>query len=269
MIMMRKCHLNTCPVGIATQDPVLRAKFRAQPENVINFFFFIAEQVRAVHGADGLPQLRRNGGPCGHAGNAAGQRALEGQGHRFFGHSLQPADAQRVARRCVQAQDHGLAEALDYKLIDHAREAIENGTPIEIKLPIRNVHRTVGAMLSGEIARRYGSAGLPDDTIHFQFTGSRRPELRRIPGQGRDAGTRRRRQRLRGQRTFGRTADRLSAAHFHVPTGREYPDRQRGAVRRDQRRGVLQRHGGRALRGAQFGRAPRWWKAWAITAAST
>src|SRR5205814_5364409 len=83
-----------------------------------------------------------------------------------------PEMPSRIARRCVQAQDHGLAQALDYKLIDHARDAIENGTPIEIKLPIRNVHRTVGAMLSGEIARRYGSAGLPENTIQFQFTGS-------------------------------------------------------------------------------------------------
>jgi glutamate synthase domain-containing protein 3 len=78
----------------------------------------------------------------------------------------------RIARRCVQPQDHGLDQALDYKLIDHARETIEGGAPIVIKLPIRNIHRTVGAMLSGEIARRHGSAGLPDGTIHFQFTGS-------------------------------------------------------------------------------------------------
>ena len=83
-----------------------------------------------------------------------------------------PEMPSRIARRCVQAQDHGLSEALDYKLIEFARDSIDNGTPIEIKLPIRNVHRTVGAMLSGEIARRHGSAGLPDDTIRFQFTGS-------------------------------------------------------------------------------------------------
>ncbi len=83
-----------------------------------------------------------------------------------------PPMPSRIARRCVQKQDHGLDQALDYKLIDHAREALDDRTPIEIQLPIRNVHRTVGAMLSGEIARRYGSAGLPDDTIHFHFTGS-------------------------------------------------------------------------------------------------
>jgi glutamate synthase domain-containing protein 3 len=85
---------------------------------------------------------------------------------------FRPEMPSRVARRWVQAQDHGLDQALDYKLIDHAREAIRNRTPIEIKLPIRNIHRTVGAMLSGEIARRYGSAGLPENTIKFHFTGS-------------------------------------------------------------------------------------------------
>ncbi len=83
-----------------------------------------------------------------------------------------PPAPRRVARRCVDVQDHGLDQALDYKLIDHARDALDHAVPIEIKLPIRNIHRTVGAMLSGEIARRYGSAGLPDDTIRFQFTGS-------------------------------------------------------------------------------------------------
>jgi glutamate synthase domain-containing protein 3 len=83
-----------------------------------------------------------------------------------------PTTPSRVARRCVQAQDHGLSDALDFKLIDLAHDSIENGTPVEIKLPIRNVHRTVGAMLSGEIARRHGSAGLPDDTIRCKFTGT-------------------------------------------------------------------------------------------------
>jgi glutamate synthase domain-containing protein 3 len=83
-----------------------------------------------------------------------------------------PTMPSRIARRCVEPQDHGLNQALDYKLIDHARDSIENGTPMEVKLPIRNVHRTVGAMLSGEIARRHGSQGLPEDTIKFYFTGS-------------------------------------------------------------------------------------------------
>ena len=96
----------------------------------------------------------------------------KGKGLDFSAILYNPVVPERIARRCVQPQDHGLAQALDYQLIDHAREAIENQSPVEIKLPIRNVHRTVGAMLSGEIARRYGSAGLPDDTIRFEFNGS-------------------------------------------------------------------------------------------------
>ena len=171
-IMMRKCHLNTCPVGIATQDPELRKKFHGKPEDVINFFFFIAEQVRLNMAQMGFRTFDEM------VGRVDMLDAREAIGHwKAKGIDLSailynPPTPSRIARRCVQPQDHGLSQALDYKLIDHARDAIENGTPVEIKLPIRNVHRTVGAMLSGEIARRHGSAGLPDDTIKFQFTGS-------------------------------------------------------------------------------------------------
>jgi glutamate synthase (NADPH/NADH) large chain len=175
-IMMRKCHLNTCPVGIATQDPALRAKFTGTPENVVNFFFFIAEQVRAYMAQMGfrtfdemvgrVDMLERRKVPVDWEAH------WKAKDIDLSAILYNPPAPHRVARRCVEAQDHGLDQALDYKLIDNARDALENATPIEIKLPIRNVHRTVGAMLSGEIARRYGSAGLPDDTIRFQFNGS-------------------------------------------------------------------------------------------------
>jgi glutamate synthase domain-containing protein 2/glutamate synthase domain-containing protein 1/glutamate synthase domain-containing protein 3 len=171
-IMMRKCHLNTCPVGIATQDPQLRKKFQGTPENVINFFFFIAEQVRQHMAQLGFRTFDEM---VGKVEMLDARRAIDhwkAKGIDLSAILYSPRVPSRIARRCVQAQDHGLQQALDYKLIDHARDAIENGTPIEIKLPIRNVHRTVGAMLSGEIARRYGSAGLPDNTIKFHFTGS-------------------------------------------------------------------------------------------------
>ena len=171
-IMMRKCHLNTCPVGIATQDPVLRAKFAGQPEHVINFFFFIAEQVRRHMARMGFRTFDEM---VGRVDMLEARKALEhwkAQGIDLSMLLYNPPTPGRIARRCVQPQDHGLEQALDYKLIDHAHDALEHGTPIEIRLPIRNVHRTVGAMLSGEIARRYGSAGLPDDTIRFRFTGS-------------------------------------------------------------------------------------------------
>ncbi|MGB7761366.1 MAG: glutamate synthase large subunit [Bryobacteraceae bacterium] len=171
-IMMRKCHLNTCPVGVATQDPALRAKFRGAPEHVINFFFYLAEQVRGYMAQMGFRTFDEMVGRVDMLETRAALDHWKAKGLDLSMLLYNPQVPLRVARRCVQAQDHGLEQALDYKLIDHARETIEGGEPIVIKLPIRNIHRTVGAMLSGEIARRHGSAGLPDGTIHFQFTGS-------------------------------------------------------------------------------------------------
>jgi len=171
-IMMRKCHLNTCPVGIATQDPALRAKFQGTPEQVINFFFFIAEQVRQYMAQMGFRTFDEM---VGRVDMLDARKAVDHWKAKGIDLSMilyHPQVPSRVARRCMTAQGHGLDQALDYKLIDHAREAIENGTPVEIKLPIRNIHRTVGAMMSGEIARKHGSAGLPDDTIHCTFNGS-------------------------------------------------------------------------------------------------
>jgi glutamate synthase domain-containing protein 2/glutamate synthase domain-containing protein 3 len=171
-IMMRKCHLNTCPVGIATQDPALRAKFQGTPENVVNFFFFIAEQVRQYMAQMGFRRFDEMVGRVDMLDTRQAGEHWKAKDIDLSAILYYPEMPSRIARRCVQAQDHGLSEALDYKLIEFARDSIDNGTPMEIKLPIRNVHRTVGAMLSGEIARRHGSAGLPDDTIHFQFSGS-------------------------------------------------------------------------------------------------
>jgi len=171
-IMMRKCHLNTCPVGIATQDPALRAKFQGTPENVINFFFFIAEQVRQHMARMGFRTFDEM---VGRVDMLEARTALDHWKAKGLDLSMilyNPRTPSRIARRCIQKQDHGLDEALDYKLIDHAKGALEDGRHVDFKLPIRNVHRTVGAMLSGEIARRYGSAGLADDTIHFHFDGS-------------------------------------------------------------------------------------------------
>src|SRR5450432_2460778 len=171
-IMMRKCHLNTCSVGIATRDPELRKLFKGQPEHVINFFFFLAEQVREYMAQLGF---RKVDDMVGRVDMLDAQPAVDhwkARGLDFSAILYSPPVPGRVARHCVQAQDHGLQQALDYQLIQYAREALELRTPVEMKLPIRNIHRTVGAMLSGEIARRYGSAGLPDGTIHCQFRGS-------------------------------------------------------------------------------------------------
>jgi glutamate synthase domain-containing protein 2/glutamate synthase domain-containing protein 1/glutamate synthase domain-containing protein 3 len=171
-IMMRKCHLNTCPVGIATQDPALRKKFTGKPEHVINFFFYLAEEVRELMARLGFRKMDEMIGRVDLIEMRAAIEHWKAKGLDFTSILFNPPVPGRVARRCVTSQDHGLEQALDYKLIDHATEAIEQGTPVEFKLPIKNVHRTVGAMLSGKIAKKYGSAGLPDNTIRFSFTGS-------------------------------------------------------------------------------------------------
>jgi glutamate synthase domain-containing protein 2/glutamate synthase domain-containing protein 1/glutamate synthase domain-containing protein 3 len=171
-IMMRKCHLNVCPVGIATQDPALRKKFTGQPEHVIRYFFYVAEEVRELLSQLGFRTLEEAVGRVDRLEVKEAVDHWKARGLDFSSILYSPPVPGRVARRSTIAQDHGLDQALDYKLIDHAREALDNGTPIEFKLPIRNVHRTVGAMLSGEVARKYGSAGLADDTIKFEFTGS-------------------------------------------------------------------------------------------------
>ena len=171
-IMLRKCHLNTCSVGIATQDPELRKKFTGQPEHVINFFFFVAEQVRQYMAQMGF---RKVDDMVGRVDMLETQPAVDhwkAKGIDLSAILYNPPLPGRVARHCVQAQDHGLDQALDHKLIEKAKPALENKTPVEANFAIRNVHRTVGAMLSGQIARRYGSGGLPDDTIRFHFNGS-------------------------------------------------------------------------------------------------
>ena len=171
-IMMRKCHLNTCPVGIATQDPVLRARFTGQPEHVINFFFFIAEQVRQHMAKLGFRTVDEMVGRVDRIDAAVADAHWKARGIDLSSILYVPTLPSRVARHCVQAQDHGLAQALDHALIARAAPALESKTPVRAGFAIRNVHRTVGAMLGGEIARRYGSAGLPDGTIHFRFQGS-------------------------------------------------------------------------------------------------
>jgi glutamate synthase (NADPH) large chain len=171
-IMMRKCHLNTCPVGIATQDPLLRQKFEGQPEHLINYFFFVAEEVRELMAEMGFVTMDEMIGRIDRLDIQESIDHWKARGINLSTIFYNPPVPGRVGRRHLISQDHGLEQALDYKLIDHARDALETGTAIELKLPIRNVHRTVGAMLSGEIARRTGSAGLPDDTIRFHFVGS-------------------------------------------------------------------------------------------------
>jgi glutamate synthase domain-containing protein 2/glutamate synthase domain-containing protein 1/glutamate synthase domain-containing protein 3 len=171
-IMMRKCHLNTCSVGIATQDPILRARFKGQPEHVVNFFFFLAEQIRQHMAKLGFRTVDEMVGRVDKIDPALADAHWKAKGIDLSSILYAPTVPSRVARRRVQAQDHGLDTALDHKLISQAAPALEFKTPVTGSFAIRNVHRTVGAMLGGEIAMRYGSAGLPDGTIHYKFHGS-------------------------------------------------------------------------------------------------
>jgi glutamate synthase (NADPH/NADH) large chain len=170
-IMMRKCHLNTCPVGVATQDPELRKKFQGQPEHVINFFFFIAEDLRRIMAELGFRKVDEMIGRVDCLVQRTDVNHWKAKGIDLSSILYNPPMPKHVGRHCIQAQDHGLDDALDGKLIEQASDAIEHLRPVSLSLPIRNVHRTVGAMLSGEIARRHGSAGLPDDTIRIHFNG--------------------------------------------------------------------------------------------------
>ena len=171
-IMMRKCHLNTCSVGIATQDPELRKHFQGQPEHVINFFFFIAEQVRQHMAELGFRTLDEMVGRVDMLETREAVDHWKAKGLDFSAILYNPPLPSRVVRRCVQSQDHGLHGALDHQLVEHSLDALLSLSPQEINLPVRNVHRSVGTMLSGEVARRYGSSGLPDDTLRIHLHGS-------------------------------------------------------------------------------------------------
>ncbi|MCD6671890.1 MAG: glutamate synthase subunit alpha [Burkholderiaceae bacterium] len=171
-IMMRKCHLNTCPVGVATQDPVLRRRFAGKPEYVVNYFFFVAEEVRELLARLGLRRFDELIGRADLLDTRPGIAHWKARGLDFSRIFHQPPTAPGAPRRCVEAQDHGLAHALDHKLLELARPAIESSERVSFILSVRNVHRAVGTMLSGELARRHGHAGLPDDSIHVQLNGT-------------------------------------------------------------------------------------------------
>ncbi len=171
-IMIRKCHLNTCPVGIATQDPELRKQFTGQPEHVINFFFFLAEQVREHMAQLGFRTVDEMVGRVDMLETKLATDHWKARGIDLSAILYNPPLPARVARRCVTGQDHGLEQALDHQLIQVAKPALEEQKPVEAAFAIRNVHRAVGTMLGGLIARRYGAKGLPDGTIRYHFNGS-------------------------------------------------------------------------------------------------
>ncbi len=171
-IMMRKCHLNTCPVGVATQDPELRKKFTGQPEHVVNFFFFVAEELRELMASIGIAKFEDLIGRADLLDMKAGIDHWKIHGLDFSKVFHLPDMPASVSRKNNDVQDHGLANALDNQLIIKAKAALESKQKVTIDMPISNTNRTVGTMLSNQIAVRYGNTGLADDTIHVNFTGT-------------------------------------------------------------------------------------------------
>jgi glutamate synthase (NADPH/NADH) large chain len=171
-VMMRVCHLDTCPVGIATQNPVLRERFSGKPEFVVTYFNYIAEEVREYLAQLGFRTLDEAIGrvECLDMARAVDHWKASGLDLTPILHL--PATDEGAARHCVSDQDHGLENALDQQLIAKAAPALNEGTPVSIQLPIENTNRTVGTMLGHELTKRFGGKGLPDDTIQIDFTGS-------------------------------------------------------------------------------------------------
>ena len=172
-IMMRKCHLNTCPVGVATQDPVLRARFTGQPEHVINYFFFVAEELRHIMAQLGFRKVEEMVGRVDLLNMKQAVDHWKAKGVDLSKLLYQPKPKPGVAIKVSETQNHGLEGALDHKLIKSAKAALgKTPKPVQINETVNNVNRTVGAMLSGEVARRHGHTGLPDDTIQITLTGT-------------------------------------------------------------------------------------------------
>ncbi len=172
-IMMRKCHLNTCPVGIATQDPVLRKKFTGTPEHVVNYFFMVAEGLREIMAQLGFRTVNEMVGRVDQLDTRAAIDHWKARGLDFSAILYQPKVPAHYKTYCAESQDHGIERSLDVtELLDLCRPAIESGRPVEVNLPIRNINRTVGTILSSEITKKYGAGGLPEDTIQLNFRGT-------------------------------------------------------------------------------------------------
>ena len=171
-IMMRKCHLNTCPVGIATQDPELRRRFSGQPEHVVNFFFFVAEEAREIMASLGISKFNDLIGRSDLLDKQKGIDHWKINGLDFSKIFYQPEIKNDTVKYNTESQDHGLQNALDNELIKKTISAINNKSNIEFEVSITNVNRTVGTMLSHEIAKRYGNEGLPDNTIKINLNGT-------------------------------------------------------------------------------------------------
>jgi len=171
-VMMRKCHLNTCPVGVATQDPELRKRFTGKPEHVVNYFFFVAEEVRRLMAKLGFRRFDEMIGQLDRLDMRSAIDHWKAQGLDFSRLLSKPMVEEHVAIYNTESQDHGLDRAIDHQLIEQAAPALEQGEPVQIGIDIHNYNRTFGTMLSGRVAERYGFAGLPDDTIYIKVSGT-------------------------------------------------------------------------------------------------
>jgi glutamate synthase (NADPH) large chain len=171
-IMMRKCHLNTCPVGVATQDPVLRKRFKGLPEHVVNYFFFVAEEVRELMAEMGVASFDDLVGRADLLSVRKGINHWKAQGLDFSKLFHMPPVANANERRHSERQMHPIDDVLDRTLIARAKDAIETKTPVVIEETVQNFNRSIGAMLSGTVAKAYGHGGLPNDTISLKLTGT-------------------------------------------------------------------------------------------------
>jgi glutamate synthase (ferredoxin) len=172
-VMMRVCHLNTCPVGVATQDPDLRKKFTGDPAYVVNFMHFVAEEMREIMARLGFRTVNEM---IGRVDRLQAKQAVDhwkAKGLDFSKILYQPEVPANIGRYCQMSQDHGLTKSLDHQvLLDLCEPALEKKTPVKATIPIRNTNRVVGTILGSEVTRRYGAEALPEDTIHLHFTGS-------------------------------------------------------------------------------------------------
>ena len=211
--MMRVCHLNTCPVGVATQDPELRRRFTGQPEHVVNYLFFVAEELRGIMAQLGVRTYDELVGRIDLLAAAAGGRPLEGARRRpqpRCSCELDLPEGTPLSRTMPQTSQ--LVGSLDYDLIAHCKAALdERAARSRASFPVRNVDRTVGGILSQAITRAWGAEGLPAGTIKLALHRVGRPVVRRLAGAGHRADAVRRRQRLHGQGPVGRRRVRAAA----------------------------------------------------------
>ncbi len=253
-IMMRVCHLDTCPVGIATQNPKLREKFTGQADHVVNFFRYVAEEARELMAQLGFRSIDEMIGRSDMLDMKKAIDHYKARGLDFSSIFYRPQVGPDVAVRQVIEQDHGIEQSLDWtSLLPACQPALERGESVEAEFPIRNVNRTVGTILGSEVTqapRRQWPSRRHDQA---QVQRLRRSELRRVRSQGDHHDPGRGRQRLRRQGSLGRQADHLPRQIVHVRCRGQHPDRQRRPLRRDRWSGVLPRPGRRAVLRAELG----------------